>query len=64
MAMIFKACGSTISGRYLEVNGDEMLMNFEISNVLDNSSISVSIDKEDVGELIKFLQRKYAKMED
>lgn len=64
MAVVFKACGSTIGGRYLEVNGDEMLMTFEVSNVLDNSSISVSIDKEDVGELIKFLQRQYTKMED
>nr|DAJ26561.1 MAG TPA: hypothetical protein [Caudoviricetes sp.]DAQ41632.1 MAG TPA: hypothetical protein [Caudoviricetes sp.] len=67
MATVFKAECSTNNRFYLEVNSsemDDMVLHMEIVDRQESSVNGIELSKEDVQELIKHLQKQYAKMED
>ena len=67
MATVFKAECSTNNRFYLGVNSsemDDMVLHMEIVDRQESSVNGIELSKEDVQELIKHLQKQYAKMED
>ena len=67
MATVFKTECSTNNRFYLAVNSsemDDMVLHMEIVDRQESSVNGIELSKEDVQELIKHLQKQYAKMED
>lgn len=67
MAVVFKAESLTNSRFCLEVDSKEkpsITLHLEIIDRQENCSNSVDLTKDEVGGLIKHLQKQYSKMED